>query len=107
MDEVTAALDIQTSLTCLLYITDEFKRLGTTLIYISNKTDYKMVDLITDNIYVHRNGTVVTYDNKPDVSVRYAMFNSTDDVEDAVIISESAARELAGLPSVRTGYDMI
>ena len=107
MDEVTAALDIQTSLTCLRYITNEFKRLGTTLIYISNKTDYKMVDLITDNIYVHRNGTVVTYDNKPDVSVRYAMFNSTDDVEDTVMISESAARELAGLPSVRTGYDMI
>lgn len=62
MDEVTAALDIKTSLTCLRYLTEEFKRLSITLIYISNKTDYLETDLITDNIYVHRNGNVVTYD---------------------------------------------
>lgn len=62
MDEVTAALDIKTSLTCLEYLTEEFKRLGVTLIYISNKTDYLETDLITDNIYVHRSGNVVTYD---------------------------------------------
>lgn len=62
MDEVTAALDIKTSITCLEYLTAEFKRLGTTLVYISNKTDYLEVDLITDNIYVHRTGNVVTYD---------------------------------------------
>lgn len=62
MDEVTAALDIKTSLTCLEYLTSEFKRLGITLVYISNKTDYLETDLITDNIYVHRNGNVVTYD---------------------------------------------
>lgn len=62
MDEVTAALDIKTSLTCLKYLTSEFKRLGVTLVYISNKTDYLETDLITDNIYVHRNGNVVTYD---------------------------------------------
>lgn len=62
MDEVTAALDIKTSLTCLRYLTEEFKRLGITLVYISNKTDYLETDLITDNIYVHRDGNVVTYD---------------------------------------------
>lgn len=61
MDEVTAALDIKTSITCLEYLTSEFKRLGVTLIYISNKTDYQEVDLITDNIYVDRNNKVVTY----------------------------------------------
>ena len=69
MDEVTAALDIKTSLTCLKYLTEEFKRLDITLIYISNKTDYLETDLITDNIYVHRNGTVVTYDTVPDISL--------------------------------------
>ena len=62
MDEVTAALDIKTSLTCLRYLTEEFKRIGITLIYISNKTDYLETELITDNIYVHRNGNAVTYD---------------------------------------------
>jgi ATP-binding cassette subfamily C protein len=61
MDEVTAALDIKTSITCLEYLTSEFKRLGVTLIYISNKTDYQEVDLITDNIYVSRSNKVVTY----------------------------------------------
>lgn len=63
MDEVTAALDMKTSLICLEYLTTEFKRLGTTLVYISNKTDYLEVDLITDNIYVHKdeNAKVVTY----------------------------------------------
>jgi ABC-type bacteriocin/lantibiotic exporter with double-glycine peptidase domain len=61
MDEVTAALDINTSITCLEYLTEEFKRLGITLIYISNKTDYQEVDLITDNIYVSRKGKIVTY----------------------------------------------
>ena len=103
MDEVTAALDIQTSLTCLRYITNEFKRLGVTLIYISNKTDYLETDLITDNIYVHCNGTVVTYDTKPEVSVRQAMFsNRWEDVEDAVVISESAAKRLLDLPPIMT-----
>lgn len=62
MDEVTAALDAKTSLECLQYLTDEFKRLGITLVYISNKSDYLETDLITDNIYVHRHGNVVTYD---------------------------------------------
>ena len=66
MDEVTAALDIKTSITCLEYLTAEFKRLGTTLVYISNKTDYLEVDLITDDIYVHRTGNVVTYDTVPE-----------------------------------------
>ena len=61
MDEVTAALDIKTSIVCLEYLTEQFKQLGTTLVYISNKTDYLEVDLITDNIYVHKNGKVVTY----------------------------------------------
>jgi len=61
MDEVTAALDIKTSITCLEYLTSEFKRLGVTLIYISNKTDYLEVDLITDNIYVNRTDKTVTY----------------------------------------------
>lgn len=61
MDEVTAALDIKTSLTCLQYLTEEFKRLGVTLVYISNKSDYLETDLITDNIYVHREGKQVTY----------------------------------------------
>lgn len=64
MDEVTAALDIKTSLTCLEYLSEEFKRLGVTLIYISNKTDYLETDLITDNIYVNRTGNVVTYDSE-------------------------------------------
>lgn len=61
MDEVTAALDIKTSIACLEYLTSEFKRLGVTLIYISNKTDYLEVDLITDNIYVNRTDKTVTY----------------------------------------------
>lgn len=64
MDEVTAALDIKTSLTCLEYLTSEFKRLGITLVYISNKTDYLETDLITDDIYVRRDGNVVTYCQK-------------------------------------------
>ena len=64
MDEVTAALDIKTSLECLLYLTEEFKRLEVTLLYISNKTDYLETELITDNIYVNRTGNVVTYDSE-------------------------------------------
>ncbi len=67
MDEVTAALDIKTSLTCLEYLTSEFKRLGVTLVYISNKTDYLETDLITDDIYVHRDGNVVTYCQKREI----------------------------------------
>jgi ABC-type bacteriocin/lantibiotic exporter with double-glycine peptidase domain len=67
MDEVTAALDIKTSLTCLRYITDEFKRLGITLVYISNKTDYLETSLVTDDIYVHRDGNVVTYCQKREI----------------------------------------
>lgn len=63
MDEVTAALDMKTSLVCLEYLTEQFKDLGITLVYISNKTDYLEVDLITDNIYVHKNedSKIVTY----------------------------------------------
>ena len=63
MDEVTAALDMKTSLVCLEYLAEQFKELGITLVYISNKTDYLEVDLITDNIYVHKdeNSKVVTY----------------------------------------------
>ena len=61
MDEVTAALDIKTSIVCLEYLAEQFKALGVTLVYISNKTDYLEVDLITDNIYVHKDGRVVTY----------------------------------------------
>lgn len=66
MDEVTAALDIKTSLTCLKYLTSEFNRLKVTLIYISNKSDYLETGLITDDIYVHRTGNVVTYDTIPE-----------------------------------------
>ena len=63
MDEVTAALDIKTSIKCLQYLYDEFVRLGITLIYISNKTDYKEIKgFITNDVYVHRNGNIVTYD---------------------------------------------
>jgi len=63
MDEVTAALDIKTSIKCLKYLHSEFERLETTLIYISNKTDYKEIDgFITNDVYVHRNGNTVTYD---------------------------------------------
>ena len=62
MDEVTAALDIKTSIKCLEYLYSEFVRLGTTLIYISNKTDYLEIEgFITDNIYVHRDGNIVSY----------------------------------------------
>ena len=43
---------------------EEFERLGTTLLYVSNKSDYKETNLITDNIYVMRNGNVVTYVQK-------------------------------------------
>lgn len=105
MDEVTAALDIKTSLTCLRYLTEEFKRLGITLVYISNKTDYLETELITDNIYVHRNGNVVTYDTKQDISPRTAMFYShrNDLVEDSVVISKSYADSL--LPPVMTGFE--
>lgn len=66
MDEVTAALDIKTSLTCLEYLTEEFKRLGVTLVYISNKSDYLQTELITRNIYVHKRNNVVTYDEEDD-----------------------------------------
>ena len=104
MDEVTAALDIKTSLTCLRYLTAEFKRLGITLVYISNKTDYLETGLITDNIYVHRNFNVVTYDTKQDISPRVAMFykHRNDLTEDAVVISESYANSL---PPVMTGFE--
>lgn len=62
MDEVTAALDIKTSIKCLEYLYSEFVRLGTTLIYISNKTDYLEIDgFITDNVYVHRDDNIVSY----------------------------------------------
>ena len=61
MDEVTSALDEATSVTCINYLTEEFERLGTTLLYVSNKSDYKETNLITDNIYVLREGNTVTY----------------------------------------------
>lgn len=61
LDEVTSALDEVTSINCINYLTKEFERLGTTLLYVSNKSDYKETNLITDNIYVMRNGNVVTY----------------------------------------------
>lgn len=64
LDEVTSALDEVTSINCIRYLTEEFKRLGTTLLYVSNKSDYKETDLITDNIYVERNGDIVTYVQK-------------------------------------------
>ena len=62
LDEVTAALDVKTSLVCLNYLTSEFERLGVTLVYISNKDDYEKTSLITDNIYVHKKNKIVTYD---------------------------------------------
>ncbi len=61
LDEVTSALDEATSVTCINYLTEEFERLGTTLLYVSNKSDYKETNLITDNIYVVREGNTVTY----------------------------------------------
>lgn len=64
LDEVTSALDEITSVNCINYIAGEFERLGTTLLYVSNKSDYKDTNLITDNIYVERNGDVVTYVQK-------------------------------------------
>lgn len=64
LDEVTSALDEVTSVKCINYIAEEFERLGTTLLYVSNKSDYKDTNLITDNIYVERNGDVVTYVQK-------------------------------------------
>ena len=104
MDEVTSALDEVTSYNCLKYLAKEFERLNVTLIYISNKPDYKQVNLITDSIYVHRNFNVVTYDTKQDISPRAAMFyHSNDLVEDAVVISKSYADSL--LPPVITGFE--
>lgn len=64
LDEVTSALDEITSVNCINYLASEFERLGTTLLYVSNKSDYKDTNLITDNIYVVRNGDVVTYVQK-------------------------------------------
>lgn len=64
LDEVTSALDEVTSINCINYLTEEFERLGTTLLYVSNKSDYKETNLITDNIYVMRNGNIVTYVQK-------------------------------------------
>lgn len=61
LDEVTSALDEVTSINCIKYITEEFERLGTTLLYVSNKSDYKDTNLITDNIYVRKDGDIVTY----------------------------------------------
>lgn len=61
LDEVTSALDEVTSINCINYLTSEFERLGTTLLYVSNKSDYKNTNLITDNIFVERNGDVVNY----------------------------------------------
>nr|DAY75432.1 MAG TPA: ABC-type bacteriocin/lantibiotic exporter [Caudoviricetes sp.] len=58
---VLVALDEVTSINCINYLTKEFERLGTTLLYVSNKSDYKETNLITDNIYVMRTGNVVTY----------------------------------------------
>ena len=64
LDEVTSALDEVTSINCIKYLTSEFERLNTTLLYVSNKSDYKETTLITDNIYVERNGNEVTYVQK-------------------------------------------
>ena len=64
LDEVTSALDEVTSINCINYLASEFERLGTTLLYVSNKSDYKNTNLITDNIYVERNGDIVTYVQK-------------------------------------------
>ena len=64
LDEVTSALDEVTSVNCIKYLTSEFERLNTTLLYVSNKSDYKETTLITDNIYVERNGNEVTYVQK-------------------------------------------
>lgn len=61
LDEVTSALDEITSIKCINYLADEFERLGTTLLYVSNKSDYKNTNLITDNIYVVRDGNKVYY----------------------------------------------
>lgn len=67
LDEVTSALDEITSVNCINYLASEFARLGTTLLYVSNKSDYKDTDLITDNILVERekNGgeIIVSYRN--------------------------------------------
>lgn len=64
LDEVTSALDEVTSVNCINYLASEFERLGTTLLYVSNKSDYKNTSLITDNIYVVREGDIVTYIQK-------------------------------------------
>lgn len=64
LDEVTSALDEITSINCINYLSKEFERLGTTLLYVSNKSDYKNTNLITDNIYVERKGDTVTYVQK-------------------------------------------
>ena len=80
LDEVTSALDEVTSINCINYLTEEFERLGTTLLYVSNKSDYKETNLITDNIYVMRNGNVVTYvqkykkNNGQEYSILLALF---------------------------------
>lgn len=64
LDEVTSALDEVTSINCINYLSKEFERLGTTLLYVSNKSDYKNTNLITDSIYVERHGDIVTYVQK-------------------------------------------
>lgn len=64
LDEVTSALDEVTSINCINYLTSEFERLGTTLLYVSNKSDYLNTNLITDNIYVVREGDTVNYIQK-------------------------------------------
>lgn len=62
--EVLVALDEVTSINCINYLSKEFERLGTTLLYVSNKSDYKNTNLITDSIYVERHGDIVTYVQK-------------------------------------------
>jgi ABC-type bacteriocin/lantibiotic exporter with double-glycine peptidase domain len=64
LDEVTSALDEETSIHCIKYITEEFKKLNTTVLYVSNKSDYKDTDLITDNIYVEKSDNEVRYIQK-------------------------------------------
>lgn len=61
---VLIALDEITSINCINYLSKEFERLGTTLLYVSNKSDYKNTNLITDNIYVERKDDTVTYIQK-------------------------------------------
>ena len=61
LDEVTSALDEETSIKCINSLCKACKKTGATVLYVSNKSDYKATDLITDHITARKEGNVVTY----------------------------------------------